>query len=110
MLMSVFGIRIIFLCCVDNQKEERCRHQSRAVVRDKSMGCLAGKSPCRITQKNKVHVCWCAQVQRVEVARLLLSLASASALIRDELEEDADRKKALRRELNDVRIKIRRCV
>jgi hypothetical protein len=48
-------------------------------------------------------------VQRVEVARLLLSLASSSSLIRDELEEDAEKKKALRRELNDLRIKIRRC-
>ncbi|KAK9918976.1 hypothetical protein WJX75_008430 [Coccomyxa subellipsoidea] len=47
-------------------------------------------------------------VQRVEVARLLLSLASSSSLIRDELEEDAEKKKALRRELNDLRMKIRR--
>lgn len=45
----------------------------------------------------------------MEVARLLLSLASSSSLIRDELEEDADKKKALRRELNDLRMKIRRC-
>lgn len=45
----------------------------------------------------------------MKVARLLLSLASSSSLIRDELEEDAEKKKALRRELNDLRMKIRRC-
>lgn len=49
-----------------------------------------------------------AQVQRVGVARLLLSLASSSSIVRDELEHDADKRKALRRELNDIRIKMRR--
>ncbi len=48
------------------------------------------------------------QVQRVEVARLLLSLASSSSLIRDELEEDTKNKKDLRRDLHDLRVKMKR--
>lgn len=51
--------------------------------------------------------CW-LQVQRVEVARLLLSLASSSSLIRDELEHDAKNKKDLRRDLHDLRVKMKR--
>ncbi|BDA49369.1 probable lysine-specific demethylase 5A at C-terminar half [Coccomyxa sp. Obi] len=47
-------------------------------------------------------------VQRVEVARLLLSLASSSSLIRDELEQDAKNKKDLRRDLHDLRVKMKR--
>lgn len=48
------------------------------------------------------------QVQRVQVARLLLSLASSSSLIRDELEHDAKNKKDLRRDLHDLRVKMKR--
>ena len=53
--------------------------------------------------------CRLAPVQRLETARLLLSLAACSAVMREQLAEDDSKRKELRRELNDLRIKLRRC-
>ncbi len=57
-------------------------------------------------------MCWLARRlapgQRLEVARLLVGLAAGSAVVREQLAEDAGRRKELRRELNDLRVKIKR--
>lgn len=62
----------------------------------------------QVFQAARLYAVVLLQVQRVEVARLLLSLASSSSLIRDELEHDAKNKKDLRRDLHDLRVKMKR--
>ena len=50
-----------------------------------------------------------AQVQRVEVARLLVELAMQSALMRDTLQDEHEQRREQRRELHELRMKFKRC-
>ena len=48
-------------------------------------------------------------VQRLECARLLMGLAAGSAVVREQLAEDDAARKHLRRELHELRVKMKRC-
>lgn len=50
-----------------------------------------------------------AQVQRVEIARLLVELAMQSALMRDTLQDEYAQRREQRRELHELRMKFKRC-
>ena len=50
-----------------------------------------------------------APAQRLEAARLLQALAACTAVVREQLAEDEAKRKELRRELNDLRLKMRKC-
>lgn len=54
-------------------------------------------------------MCPVSQGQRIEVVRLLLNLASSTATVRDQLEDDEVRRRDLRRELHEIRVKMKRC-
>ena len=49
-----------------------------------------------------------AQVQRAEIARLLVELAMQSALMRDTLQDEYDLRREQRRELHELRMKFKR--